>query len=205
MIRPACAYICIGGACFCPGAGGEVLLLNRGCVDKFPLLLDGRAAGELTVEREALYTWFDARCRLPGEGLWCAWAVGREGSLRLGVLEPVGQEAVIRRRFSQRLTEPLGQLLRGEVRPAAEEDRGAWRSVQDPETLFRAPWLRRRLRGLSGAMVREEEGRRSLALPYDSGRPFPLPALFCFACVRSIQGARYAVFVFDGGEEPVLP
>ena len=81
--------------------------MNKGCVDKFPLLLDGRPAGELTVEREALYTWFDARCRLPGEGLWCAWAVGREGSLRLGVLEPSGQEAVIRRRFSIRMTEPL--------------------------------------------------------------------------------------------------
>ena len=43
--------------------------MNKGCVDKFPLLMDGRPAGELTVEREALYTWFDARCRLPGEGL----------------------------------------------------------------------------------------------------------------------------------------
>ena len=66
--------------------------MSRGCADKFPLLLDGRAEGELTVEREALYTWFNARCRLPEEGgLWCAWAVGQAGSLRLGVLEPVGQ------------------------------------------------------------------------------------------------------------------
>ena len=41
-------------------------------MDKFPLLWDGRSVGELTTEREALYTWFEARCRLPEKGLWCA-------------------------------------------------------------------------------------------------------------------------------------
>ncbi len=179
--------------------------MSKGCVDKFPLLLDGRPAGELTVEREALYTWFDARCRLPGEGLWCAWAVGREGSLRLGVLEPAGQEAAIRRRFSMRMTEPLGRLLRGEVRPAAEEDREAWQAAPDPESRFHSPWLRKRLRGISGALVRTEADRLSLALPYDSEKSFPLPTLFCFASIRSINGGRYAVFVFDGEERPVFP
>ncbi|WP_295743748.1 hypothetical protein [uncultured Oscillibacter sp.] len=175
-------------------------------MDKFPMLLDGRAAGELIVEQEALYTWFDARCRLPEEGrLWCAWAVGEKDSLRLGVLEPSGQEAVIRRRFSRRMTEPLGRLLRGEVRPAAEEDRETWQAVPDAETLFRAPWLRKRLQGIAGALVRTDRGRRFLALPYDSGKPFPLPTLFCFASIRSIHGERYAVFVFDGEDRPVFP
>ena len=27
-------------------------------MDKFPLMLEGRPAGELTAEREGLYTWF---------------------------------------------------------------------------------------------------------------------------------------------------
>lgn len=179
--------------------------MNKGCMDKFPLLLDGRAAGELTVEREALYTWFDARCSLPGEGLWCAWAVGREGSLRLGVLEPSGQEAVIRRRFSMRMTAPLGQLLRGEVRPAAAEDRETWQAAPNPETLFHAPWLRKRLRGAAGALVRTGEGRLFLALPYESGKAFPLTTLFCFADIRSVNGERYAVFVFDCEERPIFP
>ncbi len=180
--------------------------MNRGCADKFPLLLDGRAEGELTVEREALYTWFNARCRLPEEGgLWCAWAVGQAGSLRLGVLEPVGQEAVIRRRFSMRMTEPLGRLVRGEVRPAAAEDRESWQAAPAPETLFRASWLRKRLRGIAGALVRTEEGRLLLALPYDSGRAFPLPTLFCLADIRSINGRTYAVFAFDSEGHPVFP
>ena len=69
-------------------------------MDKFPLMQDGRPVGELITEREALYTWYEARCRLPGEGLWCAWAVGDRGELRLGVLEPCGDRASIRRRFS---------------------------------------------------------------------------------------------------------
>ncbi len=82
-------------------------------MDKFPLMQDGRPVGELITEREALYTWYEARCRLPGEGLWCAWAVGDRGELRLGVLEPCGDRASIRRRFSARLTAPIGRLLQG--------------------------------------------------------------------------------------------
>ena len=77
-------------------------------MDKFPLMQGGVSVGELITEQEALYTWFEARCRLPGEGLWCAWAVGDRGELRLGVLEPCGDRATIRRRFSARLTAPSG-------------------------------------------------------------------------------------------------
>lgn len=178
--------------------------MSGGYVDKFPMLCDGRAVGELKVEREPLYTWFDARCRLPGEGLWCAWAVGENGPLRLGVLEPAGREAVIRRRFSHRMTEPLGRLRHGEIRTAAEENRDSWRTAPEPETLFQAPWLRKRLRGVKGALFRTEGGRKYLALPYDSGRPFPLPTLFCLASIRSVNGERYAVFAFDGEESPVF-
>lgn len=87
-------------------------------MDKFPLMQDGRPVGELITEREALYTWYEARCRLPGEGLWCAWAVGDRGELRLGVLEPCGDRASIRRRFSAQLTAPMGRLLQGEIRPS---------------------------------------------------------------------------------------
>lgn len=85
-------------------------------MDKFPLLLEGRPAGELTAEHEPLYTLLAARCPLP-DGLWCAWAVGEQGVLRLGVLEPQNGCGFIRRRFSHRLTAPLGRILRGEVRP----------------------------------------------------------------------------------------
>ena len=172
-------------------------------MDKFPLLLNGRPAGELTAEREGLYTWFSARCPLP-EGLWCAWAVGDRGELRLGVLEPAGTQGSIRRRFSGRLTAPLGRLLRGEVRPAADREPEHWDPVPDPERLFRAPWLSQRLRGVQGALTRMADQTRYLALPYDRGKPFPLATLFCFAHIRNIGEASYVVYAFDRQERPVF-
>lgn len=172
-------------------------------MDKFPLLRNGSPAGELTAEREALYTWFTARCALPEEGLWCAWAVGERGELRLGILEPEGgQTAVLRRRFSQRMTAPLGRLLRGEIRPAGA---ALWSPAAEPERLFQSPWLRQRLRNVQGALTRTEPDLRFLALPWDCRQPFPLATLFCFASLRTIRGGSYMVFTFDSRETPVFP
>ena len=173
-------------------------------MDKFPLLLEGKPAGELTVEREGLYTRFTACCPLE-PGLWCAWAVGERGELRLGVLEPSESQGTIRRRFSRQMTEPLGRLLRGEVRPASVREAEAWEPVSDPERLFRSPWLRQRLRGAQGTLTRREGEGRWLALPYDKGKPFPLTTLFCFARLRSIGTGSYVVYAFDGQERPIFP
>lgn len=172
-------------------------------MDKYPLFLDGHPAGELTAVREGLYTCFGARCHLP-EGLWCAWAVGERGDLRLGVLEPEGAEGVIRRRFSDRLTAPLGRLLRGEARRLGAEEPERWEAADAPEQLFRAPWLRRRLKGVQGALTRRADGRQYLALPYDKGRPFPLATLFCFARLREVEGRLYVVYAFDREDRPVF-
>lgn len=170
-------------------------------MDKFPLTWEGGSVGELTLEAEPLYTWFTARCRLPEEGLWCAWAVGDKGELRLGVLEPQGDRAAIRRRFSRTMTAPLGKLLRGEIRPAGGE---TWEAAPSPESLFRTPWLRQQLRGISGALTGKAGEKRLLALPYDPAKPFPLPPLFCLARVRTIRGARFVVYAFDEKEWPVF-
>lgn len=172
-------------------------------MDKFPLMLEGRPAGELTAEREGLYTWFSARCPLP-PGLWCAWAVGDRGELRLGVLEPEGTQGTIRRRFSGRLTAPLGRLLRGEVRPAGAREPELWEPAPAPDRLFRAPWLRQRLSGAQGAQTRRAGEVRYLALPYDKSKPFPLTTLFCFARLRMIGGRAYVVYAFDGQDRPAF-
>lgn len=173
-------------------------------MDKFPLLLEGAPAGELITEREGLYTWFTARCSLRS-GLWCAWAVGEGGELRLGVLEPEGRQgAVLRRRFSGRLTAPLGRILRGEARPVGAREPEGWEAAPSPEGLFRAPWLRQRLKGAQGALTRRAGEVRYLALPYDARRPFPLTTLFCFARLRQIGPSAYVVYAFDGQERPVF-
>ena len=172
-------------------------------MDRSPVLLEGKTAGELTTEREALYTWFTARCRLPRKGLWCAWAVGERGELRLGVLEPAGEQSVIRRRFSDRMTAPLGRLLRGEIRPAGEREE-TWAPAPAPDRLFRTPWLRRQLQNTQGVLTRTEGERRFLAIPYDAKQPFPLTALFCFARLRPVGGKPYVVYGFDKEEWPVF-
>ena len=174
-------------------------------MDKFPLLWKERSVGELTAEREALYTCFSVRCALPGEGLWCAWAVGDRGELRLGVLEPQGDAAVLRRRFSHRMTAPAGRLLRGEVRPAAcRAPAPDWAPVSDAAALFRSEGLRQRLRDVPGLLWRREGETLLLAVPYDPRRPMPLMPLFCFARPRRVRGERYLVFAFDGEERPAL-
>ena len=170
-------------------------------MDKFPLLWEGNAIGELSAEQETLYTWFTVRCRLPGEDIWCAWAVGDRGELRLGVVEP---QNGIRRRFSHQMTAPLGKLLRGELRPAGDRTEENWTAAPEPDRLFRTPWLRRQLRDVRGALTRTAEAGRFLALPYDEKRPFPLTPLFCLAQPRNIGGKRYLVYAFDGKEWPVF-
>lgn len=172
-------------------------------MDKYPLLLDGSPAGELITQREGLYTWFSVRCSLR-PGLWCAWAVGERGELRLGVLEPEGSQGAIRRRFSRQLTAPLGRLLRGEVRPAGVREPENWTPAPAPDQLFRAPWLRQRLSGTQGALTRQTGESRCLALPYDQGKPFPLTTLFCFAQLRRIGGAIYVVYAFDQEDRPLF-
>ena len=170
-------------------------------MDKFPLLWEGKAIGELSAEQETLYTWFTVRCRLPGEDIWCAWAVGDRGELRLGVVEP---QNGIRRRFSHQMTAPLGKLLRGELRPAGDRTEENWTAAPEPDRLFRTPWLRRQLRDVRGALTRTAEAGRFLALPYDEKQSFPLTPLFCMAQPRNIGGKRYLVYAFDGKEWPVF-
>ena len=173
-------------------------------MDKFPLLWKEKPVGELIAEREALYTCFSARCPLPGEGLWCAWAVGDRGELRLGVLEPQGGEGVIRRRFSHRMTAPAGRLLRGEVRPASQMAEAMdWAAVGTDGTPFQDSWLRQRLRDVSGVLWRREEEKLLLAVPYVPRQPFPLMPFFCFARPCRVRGERYLVVAFDRDQRPV--
>lgn len=172
-------------------------------MDRFPVLWNGASAGELTAEREGLYTCFHVRCHPPENGVWCAWAVGEQGELRLGVLEPSGGAFVLRRRFSDHMTVPAGRLLRGELRPAGQPV-SRWEPIAEPEQLFSAAWLRRSMHGLSDVMTCTEGTVRCLALPYDPKKPFPLTELFCFARLRYLGEKAYIEFRFDEKDWPVF-
>lgn len=172
-------------------------------MERFPLILAGETVGEVTVERAGLYLSFSVRADLP-EGVWCVRLVGERGSLRLGVPEPKNGESVLRRRISGREAAAAGRFLRGEAESLLREEHG-WEPVLRSSRLFRAGWLCRRLEPCRGALFRREDGRLLLALPYGERDPFGLETLFCFARIRQINGQEFAVFAFDGAEQPLFP
>ena len=169
-------------------------------MDKYPVLAGEDAAGEMTVYPESLYTVFELRCRARS-GLWCGWAAGERDALRIGVLEPEGGELFIRRRFSDRMTQPLGRILRGELRPLGEE-RERWAALDAPQTCFHSPYLLRSLQGREGVLIARGESCTQIAIPRDDRAPFPLEAMFCFAHPRQLGQREYWVFAFNRREWP---
>lgn len=174
-------------------------------MDKYPLTYAGKTVGELNCEREGLYTWFSVSCHPPEDGVWCAWAIGECGELRLGVLEPTGRQFGICRRFSGHQTEPLGQLCRGEIRLQSQVCETEWELLNQPEQRFHSPWLCTQIRNSPGVMTRREGERQLLAFPWDKKRPFPLVELFCFAREMCVCQKKCLVFAFDREERPVFP
>ncbi len=181
-------------------------------MDKFPLYLNGRSIGELTVTREGLYDYFAVECSPPDQEVYRAYAVGEQGQLRLGIPEPEGEVFRIRRRIPVRETAEAGKLVYGQLQTLEEggawgpvfTPQASWRAEPRPERLFRSAFLREQLRGVSGVLTQEQAGYRFVALPYDGRRPFLLSSLFCFARISWISGREYAIFAFDRDENPVF-
>lgn len=173
-------------------------------MERYPLMYEGTAVGELTAETSGLYVRFCAQGQLPDDGLWCAWAVGESGQLRLGVLEPWEEGARLHRRLSGREASAPGRLVRGELRPASERTLPVWKLTETPERLVSTPWISRALKGRTGVYVRQEGTLRYVAIPWGRGEPFPLTPLFCLASVRLVEGRQRVVYCFDAGERPVV-
>ncbi|MBR3641278.1 MAG: hypothetical protein IKN53_04535 [Oscillibacter sp.] len=168
-------------------------------MDKFPVYLGGEPVGELTARREGADTFFTLRAR--GRGLWSAWAVGERGEFRLGLADADADGILcLRRRFTAAMTERSGAIVRCELR-AVSGEKAPWK--RPPPSFFRSAALRRAAAG-EGALCRTEGAVRYLALPFAPERPFPLPALFCFASLAAAEGTRCWIFAFDAEERPVF-
>ena len=173
-------------------------------MERFPVLWEGKTCGELTMEREGLYTCFSARAHLP-EGIRCAWVAGERGEVRLGILEPLqGGMWEIRRRVSNAAAAPMGRILRCEVRRVGE-CAPVWQAVPEPERLFTTPFFRQGLQGTDGVLSCRRDGECLLALPWNKAAPFPLAPLFCLARLHCIGNRYYIVYAFDEKERPILP
>ena len=168
-------------------------------MEQLPLMLEGKRIGTLSVSRDGLYVCFRGEYHTSAREVLRLCAVGEEGELRLGIPEPRNGVFCLKRRVPAREAEPLGRLLRGELRRREAED--GWQKA--PPDLFSGEELRRCL--LSGeALWRRRDAHRCLALPFDCRQPFPLAEMFCFARICTIAGRQYAVFAFDDREQPVF-
>lgn len=172
-------------------------------MDRFPVMQSGRDVGELTVCGDGLYSACSVVCCPAEPGVCRAFLVGEQGELRLGVPAPSGGAFCVCRRVAVRELETLGRLRYAELR-SCQPPSGGWQVVERPEELFHDPFLRRILRGAENVRAYRESGGVRLALPFDPGKPFPLPALFCFARVQCVCGARCVVYAFDSRENPVI-
>lgn len=171
-------------------------------MERLPLLWAEESAGTLSWEREGLYVRLCVRCTRSETGLWYGWVVGERGEIRLGVLEPADGGLVLNRRLSHRELEPLGALIRGEVRSASDTVPCAWEPLRGGT--LQTPYLREQLHGKSGVLFRTERGLRVLAIPYSAKLPFPVPAMFCLTRVEQIGGKPYVILTLNPAEEPVL-
>ena len=70
----------------------------------YPVYIGDRAAGTMTVTAAGEDHLFEVICHPPEPGLWRAWVQGEGQRLALGLLEG----GRLRRRFSRRITGPLG-------------------------------------------------------------------------------------------------
>ena len=173
-------------------------------MDKFPVLFGGKCSvGELTVDCKGCYTDFTAQIYLSKDGLWCLWAIGDKGELRLGVLEPKDGNAFLRKRFSDQLVLPIGEVVRGEIYPVGEGSY-EWEPVTSVEQVFTSAWLRKRLCRQDGMLRKRCGSGQYIAIPHDKGSEFTVIDLFCFARFKSIAERSYLMLCFDEEERVVF-
>lgn len=173
-------------------------------MDKFPLLWEGKPVGEMTTCQNGQETVFSLWCDLPKEGLWSLWVVGTHGELRLGMPQVQDERGRLEKRFSRRMTDPLGRLLRGELRSTERKCASVvWKPAREGSG-FHTSWLARQLWNRPGVLWAGVGTGRLIAVPYEPKEPFPLMPMFCFVKLQMIQERPYLVLQLNEKEEPVL-
>jgi hypothetical protein len=132
------------------------------------------------------------------------WVTGKQGELRLGILEPQGRLAEISRRFSGHMTAPIGRVLRGELRRIERKSNQDWQCGKTGLSCFKNPWIQEQLKGRTDFLIKEHSAGKIIAVPFEINQQFPLTAFFCFAKYRMISGKSYVVFSFNREEWPVF-
>ena len=164
---------------------------------------DMNGGGSLVLREDGGLVWLEARREEDGRGLYKVWLRGELGGrLLLGTLAPEGGSLRLFRRLSRdRLArEGCGPVTGAECALAFPFE-GGWRRECCPRV--GDPIVARSLEGRQMLVRREGDGV-CIALPFDPQRAFPLPALFCLACIERVEGRVHAVYRFDCQGRPVL-
>lgn len=172
--------------------------------------LDGNM-GRMVVREENLRAQVSVERPDDGKGLYKAYIQGRGGRVMLGTMAPEGGMLRIRRTLSldelrRRGAWPiqgggaeLSFSFRQESRPPA-----GWQWEEGDSLLLEEPALGRTVAQQGRVLCRRDGGRMTLAYPFETGREFPLPGLFCLARVEGFDGQPFALFSFDGNGRPIL-
>ena len=169
---------------------------------ELPVSRDGQRVGTLCLAERGGWAELVMTCRPDSTGLFRGFLLCDGGELPLGVLSPEGGGLRAARRVPLSELRALGSPRQGLCRLSYPFSGESWRPVEDG--FFRRRF-RNSLRGTEGALWREDQGGRWLAVPWNCGRPFPLMELLCFVQIREIGGRPYALLSFDGGEWPRMP
>lgn len=156
--------------------GGEFLF--GGIIVEYPVIIEGKRAGTLTVFRQGLYTVYRARVnKRSGLLRLSVYGQGREG--RLGLMQPVGDGLYLERRFSEagqrdfprriEFAGPSGQKICSPC-PKKEGQGGLL-------------WYRHK----NGTLSAFDGKRQLVAIPVRCGLGFR---------TRCIEGREYAVFFY---------
>ena len=163
----------------------------------------GVRCGEAMLREDGMRVEVRVQMRDPRDGLYRAVLEGEQGEWELGVMEPKDGDLLLRRRPLRSEIERMGTVQR--VRAVCICPFGGkklWNRTEEVTQLFRGDFLRQRLAGQPRAWYRQDKESLVMALPLKKDAPFPLEALFCFACVEWVENELCAVFAFDGREMP---
>jgi len=164
------------------------------------------AGGTVTVRQEGEQAVCRA-IRAGGGGLYKAWLLGERGRALLGTLIPQGGGLCLRRVIPLRQLErqgawpPVGAEVAA-ARASTGEAPPGWCWTDCPGRLLGEKALSAALAHRERGLLRREGEGFWLAFPYEGGKPFPLPALFCLSRVERLGDRWYVVFRFSRRGRP---
>lgn len=173
--------------------------------------------GTLRVRQRGLMTEFDCLCTYKAGRVLRLMITSGSTRRDLGVMLPDGEKLKFNKRYSKNglkqmsinFIEAVYLIDDEETSITVSVDNGIsssfnnkndWLAEVNPQNLFYDQQLRQACKSVKGALIKHlSDGCILLALPFNTGEPFPLIQIFCFGESMSISGKNYLVFRLKDG------